>query len=115
MVKFTKKLGEEGITLTSLKSMSEYNRTSDLLQEFMNDQKNLKDTLENQKNIELMKVVLTNRDSFIAASAQNLDDVMSNPNDKTALDNLLEGIRNDLALVNRLQDEIDAPFFSMHK
>ncbi len=108
MIRFTKQLEEEDITLTSLKSMSEYNRTSDILQGHMSVNVNLKDPVRDQKNVELTKVVYTQREAFIAELAQLLDDVKAAKDNpvllKTTTDALRTAIINDINLINNLND-----------
>ena len=116
MIRFTKQLEKEDITLTSLKSMSEYNRTSDILQGHMSVNVNLKDPVRDQKNVELTKVVYTQREAFIAELAQLLDDVKAAKDNpvllKTTTDALRTAIINDINLINNLNDLWNVPTFS---
>ena len=116
MIRFTKQLENEDITLTSLKSMSEYNRTSDILQGHMSVNVNLKDPVRDQKNVELTKVAYTQREAFIAELAQLLDDVKAAKDNpvllKTTTDALRTAIINDINLINNLNDLWNVPTFS---
>ena len=77
---------------------------------------NLKDPVRDQKNVELTKVVYTQREAFIAELAQLLDDVKAAKDNPVLLKTTTEALRtaiiNDINLINNLNDLWNVPTFS---